>query len=162
MTVGGIQHTITALLREGALHSDAAIQPGSDPKPGRGDHFWADDDQLAAAEVIARSGHDHGRLLEGDFLMLVRGPDVAELRRAMRPTLIAVATRWAVRLFGGDALWLLAIGPDRDLLLVDQLTAAVKELGGRVETFSAENLLDGVSLRTYLDAATNPPSPARI
>jgi hypothetical protein len=70
----------------------------------------------------------------------------------MRPALVAVATRWAVRLLGEDALWLLTMGPDRDLLLIDQLVGAVKESGGSVEVFSAENLLDGTSLRAYLDA----------
>jgi hypothetical protein len=161
MTVGGIQYTIGVLLRDGALHSDAVVQPGTSPKPSRGDQFWADDEQLAAAEEMARSGHDNGRLLEGDLLLLVRGPDVAALRQAMRPALTAVTTRWAVRLIGDGALWLLAIGPDRDMLLIDQLAAAIKESGGRTEAFSAENLLDGASLRAYMDAATNPPSSTR-
>jgi hypothetical protein len=152
MTVGGIQHTITALLKEGAIHSDAATQPGGHPKPGRSDLFWADDAQVAAAENAARAGHDNGRLVEGDLLLLVRGSDVAGLHAAMRPALVAVATRWAVRLLGEDALWLLTMGPDRDLLLIDQLVGAVKESGGSVEVFSAENLLDGTSLRAYLDA----------
>jgi hypothetical protein len=161
MTSGGIQYALTALLNAGALNCDSASPLDASRKPKRGNLYWADEEQLAAAELAARAGHDSGRLLEGDLVLIVRGADVAMLHEAMRPTLTAVATRWAVRLLGNDGLWLLAIGGDRDVLLVDQLVAAVREAGGRVESFSAEKLLDGTALRAYLDAASSPPAPAR-
>jgi hypothetical protein len=161
-TAGAIQYSLTALLREGALHSDATPAADAAVKPGRGDLFWADAEQLEAAERVAREGHDEGQILEGDLVVLVRGADVAMLHSAMRPVLTAVATRWALRLLGEDALWLLAVGPDRDRLMVDQLIGAVRDAGGTAQSFSAEKLLSGAGLRAYLDAAVNPPprSPA--
>lgn len=151
-TVGGIQHTLIALLRDGLLHTDAADTPDGAPKPTRGAHFWADPQQVAAAEEAAREAHDVGRLVEGELLVIVRGQDVASLSAALGPATTAVSSRWIVRLAGRDALWLLAMGPDRDVLLVDQLTAAVKGAGGDVEVLSIERLLDPAGLRAYLGA----------
>jgi hypothetical protein len=94
----------------------------------------------------------------GDLLLLVSGPDVATLSDALSPALTAVATRWAVRIIGKDALRMLDVGPDRDLLLVDQLVGAVHDAGRGVESWSAEALLDGRSFRAHLGAATVPPS----
>lgn len=160
MTPGGIQHTLVALLNDGALHTDRAAAPGQPVKPGRGDLYWADASQLEAAEQAARAGHDDGRVLEGDLLLIVRGSDVASLTSAMRPTLTAVSTRWATRLLGDEALWLLVID-DRDLLLVDQLVGSVREAGGAVEVYSAEKPLDSTGLQAYLKAASSPPARSR-
>ena len=157
-TVGGIRNTLHSLVQSEALHSNAPVEEGK-PKPHRGDLYWADDTQLSAAEQAAREGHDDGQLLQGDLMLLVRGGGVALLNEAMRPALTAVATRWAARILGEDALWILAMGPDRDLLLVDQLVAAVGDAGGSVETFSVERLLAGPSFRAYVSAAASPPSP---
>jgi hypothetical protein len=158
-TVGGIRNTLHALVQAGSLYSNAPVEEGK-PKPHRGDLYWADDAQLSAAEQAAREGHDDGQLLQGDLVLVVRGGSVALLTDAMRPALTAVATRWAARILGEDALWILAMGPDRDLLLVDQLVGAVGDAGGSVETFSVEGLLDGPSFRAYVSAATSPPLPA--
>lgn len=160
MAPGAIRHALDSLLAANALHTNSVPATGQAVTPGRGDLYWADEAQVQAAELAARAGHDEGRVIEGDLLLIVRGGGVASLTSAMRPTLTAAATRWATRLLGGEALWLLVIGPDRDLLLVDQLVAAVNGAGGEVEVLSAEKLLDSAALRAYLKATSAPPSPA--
>jgi hypothetical protein len=161
MPAGSIQHALGTLLREGLLNSDAQARSPDPPKPQRHALYWADEEQLAAAEAAARAGHDPGKILEGDLLILVRGDDVVSLREAMRPSLTAITTRWAIRVVGPGALWLIAMGPDRDMLLVDQLTGTVKDAGGSVQSLGVEKLLGGAEFQAYLDAAVAPPLPTR-
>jgi hypothetical protein len=137
---GDIQRTVRQMLAEEVLLSDGS--------PGRGTHYWFNEDEFGEAlEAALESGRPKGQLLANQRILRISAPEDADLFSVLGRTDLNGTISWVAEM-GGGREFLIGMAEGAPLRALEQLATALQRVSVECVRLQVGELMSPAELQS--------------